>query len=44
MYYVDRYLVELVKEKDSFAAPERYYQYREGTDGIIIETFFARLC
>lgn len=41
MYYVDRYMMELVKEKDSFAAPERYYEYRKGTDGIIIETYIA---
>ena len=39
MYYVDRYLYELVKEKDNFAAPERYYEYRKGTDGIITETY-----
>ena len=39
MYYVDRYLGELVKEKDNFAAPERYYEYRKGQDDIVIETY-----
>lgn len=40
MYYVDRYAGEVVKEKDSFAAPERYYEYRKGTSNdIIIETY-----
>lgn len=40
MYYVDRYVMEVVKEKDSFAAPERYYEYRKGTSNdIIIETY-----
>ncbi len=41
MYYVDRYLGELVKEKDNFAAPERYYEYRKGSDGIVIETYIV---
>ena len=39
MYYVDRYLGEVVKEKDDFAAPERYYEYRKGQDDIVIETY-----
>lgn len=41
MYYVDRFLGELVKEKDNFAPPERYYEYRKGLDGIIKETYIA---
>ena len=41
MYYVDRYLGEVVKEKDNFAAPERYYEYRKGTEGIIKETYIV---
>ena len=41
MYYVDRYLGELVKEKDNFAAPERYYEYRKGSEGIVIETYVS---
>lgn len=43
MYYVDRYLGELIKEeeKETYAAPERYYEYRKGTDGIIKETYIA---
>lgn len=41
MYYVDRYLGEVVKEKDNFAAPERYYEYRKGTDGIVKETYIV---
>lgn len=40
-YYVDAYLHELVKEKDVFAPPERYYEYRKGIDEIIIETYIA---
>ena len=40
MYYVDRYVGEVVKEKDNFAAPERYYEYRKGaSNDIIIETY-----
>lgn len=39
MYYVDRYTGELTKEKDSFAAPERYYEYRKGSSGVITETY-----
>ena len=39
MYYVDRYLGKLVKERDNFAAPERYYEYRKGENGVIIETY-----
>ena len=40
MYYVDRYAGEVVREKDIFAAPERYYEYRKGTSNdIIIETY-----
>ena len=41
MYYVDRYTNEIVKEKDNYAAPERYYEYRKGVDGIIIETYIV---
>lgn len=41
MYYVDRYLGVLVKEKDNFAPPERYYEYRKGLDGIIKETYIV---
>ena len=41
MYYVDKYLWEIVKEKDSFAAPERYYEYRKGTNGIVKETYIV---
>lgn len=41
MYYVDRFVGEIVKETDSFAAPERYYEYRKGTDGIITETYIV---
>lgn len=41
MYYVDRYLYKIVKEKDSFAPPERYYEYRKGIDGVIIETYIT---
>lgn len=40
MYYVDRYIREIVKERDNFAAPERYYEYRKGVSSdIIIETY-----
>lgn len=40
MFWVDRYAGEVVKEKDNFAAPERYYEYRKGTSNdIIIETY-----
>lgn len=39
MYYVDRYLGKLVKEKNYFAAPERYYEYRKGENNTIIETY-----
>lgn len=41
MFYVDRYAGAIVKEKDSFAAPERYYEYRKGTKGIIKETYIV---
>ena len=43
MYYVDRYLGELVKEeeKETYAPPERYYEYRKGLDGIIKETYIV---
>lgn len=42
MYYVDRYKMELVKEKDVYAAPERYYEYRKGAmDDVIIETYIV---
>ena len=41
MYYVDKFLGELVKEKDDFAPPERYYEYRKGLDGMIIETYIV---
>lgn len=41
MFYVDRYAGAIVKEKDSFAAPERYYEYRKGTEGIIKETYIV---
>ena len=40
MYWVDRFAGEVVKERDNFAAPERYYEYRKGVlDDIIIETY-----
>lgn len=40
MFWVDRYAGEVVKEKDNFAAPERYYEYRKCTSNdIIIETY-----
>ena len=40
MFWVDRFAGEVVKEKDNFAAPERYYEYRKGTSNdIIIETY-----
>ena len=40
MFWVDRYTGEIVKEKDDFAAPERYYEYRKGaSNDIIIETY-----
>lgn len=40
MFYVDRYAGKVVKEKDKFAAPERYYKYKKGvSDDIIIETY-----
>lgn len=41
MYYVDKFLGELVKDKDDFAPPERYYEYRKGLDGMIIETYIV---
>lgn len=41
MYYVDKFVGEVVKETDSFAAPERYYEYRKGIDGIITETYIV---
>lgn len=42
MFYVDIFANELVKEKDKFAAQERYYEYRKGTDdNIIIETYIV---
>ena len=40
MYYVDRFTGEVVKERNEFAAPERYYEYRKGVlDDIVIETY-----
>ena len=39
MFYVDRFAGEVVKEIDMYAALERYYEYRKGTDGIIKETY-----
>ena len=40
MYWVDRFEGEVVKERDNFAAPERYYEYRKGVlDDVIIETY-----
>jgi hypothetical protein len=40
MFWVDRFAGEVVKEKDNFAAPERYYEYRKGiSNDIIIETY-----
>ena len=42
MLYVDRFLGEIVKEKDKFAPPERYYEYRKGNhDNIITETYIV---
>lgn len=41
MYYVDRYLGELVREKDNFAPPERYYEYRKGLDDVVKETYIV---
>lgn len=42
MYYVDRFAMEIVTEKDEFAPPERYYEYREGVlDDIFIETYIV---
>lgn len=42
MYYVDRFLGILVKEKETYAAPERYYEYRKGTiSDAIIETYIV---
>lgn len=41
MYYVDRYAGEIVREKDKYAAPERYYEYRKGLDGIFTETYIV---
>lgn len=42
MYYVDRFTMEIVTEKDEFAPPERYYEYREGVlDDIFIETYIV---
>lgn len=42
MYYVDRFEGEVVKHKEIFAPPERYYEYRRGTeDGIVVETYIA---
>ena len=29
MYWVDGFVGEVVKERDNFAAPERYYEYRQ---------------
>ena len=40
MYYVDRFTGEVVKERNEFAVPERYYEYRKGVlDDIVIETY-----
>lgn len=42
MYYVDRFLGEVVKEKNNFDPPERYYEYRRGFDDeIITETYIV---
>lgn len=41
MYYVDRFLNEIVTKIDTFAPPERYYEYRKGVDGIIKETYIV---
>lgn len=42
MYYVDRFTMEIVTEKDEFSPPERYYEYREGVlDDIFIETYIV---
>lgn len=41
MYYVDKFVGEVVKEINIFAAPERYYEYRKGQDGIITETYIV---
>ena len=42
MHYVDRFAMEIVTEKDEFAPPERYYEYREGVlDDIFIETYIV---
>lgn len=42
MYYVDRFTMKIVTEKDEFAPPERYYEYREGVlDDIFIETYIV---
>lgn len=40
MYWIDRFAMEIVKEKDKSAPPERYYEYRKGvSNDIIIETY-----
>lgn len=41
MYWVDRFAGQIVKEKDKFAPPERYYEYRKGKNGIIKETYIV---
>ena len=40
-YYVDRFRGGIVTKKDPYAAPERYYEYVKGLDGIVKETYIA---
>ena len=39
MYYIDRYLGRLVDEIDPYAPPERYIEYREGADDVVVEKY-----
>ena len=40
MYFVDTFTRELTQEKEKYAPPERYYEYRKGVmDGVFIETY-----
>ena len=40
MYWIDRFAMEIVKEKDKSAPPKKYYEYRKGvSNDIIIETY-----
>ena len=40
MYFVDTFTRELTEEKEKYAPPERYYEYRKGVmDGVFIETY-----